>query len=52
MACRSWLYLSSIACVGSTVPVIDDESVGCSFVRLDGLSTGLMGEASVVSEAR
>ena len=51
MACRSWLYWSKIACVGSSVPVVVDGSVGCSFVGLGRLSAGLVGEASLVFEA-
>ena len=51
MACRSWLYWSSIACVGLPVPVVGDGSVGCSFVGLGGPSAGLVGEASLGIEA-
>ena len=51
MACRSWLYWSSIACVGSSVPVVGDGSVGCSFVGLGRPSAGLVEEASLVFEA-
>jgi hypothetical protein len=52
MACRSWLYWSSIACVGSSVPVVGDGSVGCSVVGLGGPSAGLVvGGASLVFEA-
>jgi hypothetical protein len=51
MTCRSWLYWSSIVCVGLSVAVVGDGSVGCSFVGLVGASTGLVGEASLVGEA-
>ena len=47
MACRSWLYWSSIACVGSSVTAVGDGSVRCSFVGPGGALTGLMGEASL-----
>ena len=51
MACRSWLYWFSIACKGSSVPVVGDGRVGCSFVALGGPSADLVGEASLVIEA-
>jgi len=51
MACRSWLYWSSIVCVGSSVPVVGDGSVGCSLVGLVRPSAGLVGEESLVFEA-
>ena len=51
MTCRSWLYWSSIACVGSSVTVVEGGSVKCSFVGLDGASIGLVGEALLVIEA-
>ena len=51
MACRFWLYWSSIACVGSSVSVVGDGSVGCSLVGLVRPSAGLVGEESLVFEA-
>ena len=51
MACRSWLYWSSIAWVSSSIPVVGDGSVGCSFVGLVRPSAGLVGEESLVFEA-
>jgi hypothetical protein len=51
MACRSWLYWSSVACVGSSVPVVGGGRAGCAFVGLGGPSAGLVGEASLVIES-
>ena len=51
MACRSWLYWSSIACVGSSVAVVGGGSVECSFEGMGGALTGLVGEVSLVGAA-